>query len=134
LKQANSKNYHHFFPKSWLKKQGYEDRVINHIANITLVDDYLNKRVIGAQAPAVYIRKIQRENPSLERTLATHYIGKPESVGILNNDYELFFKKRCQKLSLALGKLILADETDGRMMASPASQTIDTLSLESSSD
>lgn len=38
LKQANSKNYHHFFPKSYLKKEGVENTKINHVANITIVD------------------------------------------------------------------------------------------------
>ena len=41
LKQANSRNYHHFFPKSYLKKEGVENTKINHIANITIVDAYL---------------------------------------------------------------------------------------------
>src|SRR5690606_20817135 len=35
LKMANSKNYHHFFPKSYLKKQGIGNE--NSIVNITLV-------------------------------------------------------------------------------------------------
>ncbi len=52
LKQANSKNYHHFFPKSYLKTNGEDYRYINHIANITLVDDFLNKNVIRAKSPA----------------------------------------------------------------------------------
>src|SRR5207302_1001769 len=40
LKQANSKNYHHFFPKAYLRRKGnYEDWIINNIANITIVDD-----------------------------------------------------------------------------------------------
>ena len=25
LKQANSKNYHHFFPKAFLRRKGYSD-------------------------------------------------------------------------------------------------------------
>jgi hypothetical protein len=46
LKQANSKNYHHFFPRAYLRRQGYKDWQANHVANITIVDDYLNKRKI----------------------------------------------------------------------------------------
>lgn len=46
LKQANSKNYHHFFPRAFLRKQGKEEFYINHILNITIVDDFLNKRKI----------------------------------------------------------------------------------------
>ena len=42
LKQANSRNYHHFFPKSYLNKLGYQDWQANTIVNITIVDDYLN--------------------------------------------------------------------------------------------
>lgn len=125
LKQANSKNYHHFFPKSWLKKKGYEDWMINRIANITLVDDFLNKRVIRAQAPGAYIRQFRRDNEQLDRTLASHFIGTPESCGILDNDYDLFFRKRCRKLSSELQKRVLPAEADNRMTAIPAAETAD---------
>lgn len=134
LKQANSKNYHHFFPKSWLKKKGFEDRWINHIANITLVDDFLNKRVIRAQAPGTYIRAFQRENEHLDRTLATHLIGKPESFGILDNDYDLFFRKRCRKLSDELKKRILPSESDDNMVAARAEETVDIMALDEGAD
>ena len=127
LKQANSKNYHHFFPKSWLKKKGYLDRKINHIANITLVDDYLNKRVIQAQPPGTYVKSCYHENEQLDRTLASHLIGKPETWGILENDYEVFFRKRCRKLSSELNKLIIPTESDSRMTATPASETDESL-------
>jgi len=125
LKQANSKNYHHFFPKAWLKKKGYNDRRINHIANITLVDDYLNKRIIKAQAPMAYIRQFRKENQLLERTLATHLIGKPESWGITSNDYDLFFSRRCRKISQELKKLIMPDEIDSRLSAVQADETVE---------
>lgn len=123
LKQANSKNYHHFFPKSLLKKWGFEDRRINHIANITLVDDYLNKQVIKAQPPATYIKKFAKENEHLERALATHLIGKPEQFGIWENDYERFYAKRCQKLSKELQKLIIPDKVDSRLPPDSAMET-----------
>lgn len=125
LKQANSKNYHHFFPKSWAKKKGYEDRRVNHIANITLVDDFLNKRIIRAQAPATYIRAFMRENEQLKRTLSTHLIGNPETWGILENDYDLFFRKRCQKLGAELKKRILPALADEQMIAVRAEETED---------
>jgi hypothetical protein len=51
LKQSNSKNYHHFFPKAYLSKTAEDDSRINNVVNITIVDDYLNKRDIGAKAP-----------------------------------------------------------------------------------
>ncbi len=134
LRQANSKNYHHFFPKSWLKKRGVPSRRINHIANITLVDDYLNKKVIKALAPSVYVTRFARENKGLQRTLATHLIGRPDTWGIEQDDYDLFFAKRCRKLSQQLGKLILSDEIDKCLPASPADETVDVWAEEAEED
>ncbi len=100
-----------------------EDRWANHIANITLVDDYLNKRVIMAQAPATYIKKFAQDNDQLNKTLSTHLIGKPETFGILDNDYDKFFSKRCQKISKELQNLILPNEVDDRMRPDSAVET-----------
>ena len=74
LKRANSKNYHHFFPRAYLEAQGEHPWYINHIANITIVDDYLNKRKIKAKAPSAYMRAFRRENPRLDETMRTHLI------------------------------------------------------------
>ncbi len=54
LKQANSKNYHHFFPRAYMRKYHpeVEDWLVNHIVNITIVDDFLNKRSIRDRAPS----------------------------------------------------------------------------------
>ena len=86
LKRANSRNYHHFFPKAFLAKKKEEDFYINHIANITIVDDQLNKQDIGAKPPATYIKMFIADNPKLEETLATHLIDLNNS-GIEDNDY-----------------------------------------------
>ena len=58
LKIASSKNYHHFFPKSWLKKnfKDWDYFYVNHILNITIVDDFLNKRTIKTKSPGVYMK------------------------------------------------------------------------------
>ena len=45
LKVASSKNYHHFFPRAYLTNSaGFTEEQANSILNITLVDEYLNKR------------------------------------------------------------------------------------------
>ena len=53
LKVASSKNYHHFFPKAYLKNKTLLNS--NSLVNITFVSDHLNKRKIGAKAPSIYI-------------------------------------------------------------------------------
>jgi hypothetical protein len=101
LKRANSRNYHHFFPKAFLKKKGVEVRRINHVANITIVDDYLNKREIKAKAPSVYMRAFRKDNKQLEQTMKTHLI-ELDSFGIWDDDYDLFLAERCKMISKKL--------------------------------
>lgn len=112
LKQANSKNYHHFFPKAYLAKRNFENWEINHIANITIVDDFLNKRSIRDRAPSTYIADYQKINPDLEATLATHLIGPIEESGITNNDYDKFFNHRLQHFSNELRKRLILQPSD----------------------
>ena len=101
LKRANSKNYHHFFPKAYLKKQEEEPRWINHIANITIVDDYLNKRQIKTKAPSVYMKEFKKGNRQLATTMKTHLIDL-DGFGVWEDDYDLFFRKRCQAIAKKL--------------------------------
>ena len=116
LKQANSKNYHHFFPKAHLKKRDYEDFRINHILNITIVDDFLNKRVIGAKAPSIYMTQFQ-SNPDLTSTMMTHLIGNLNTFGIWDDNYDKFFDERAKIVSCELSKRIIKQEVDMKSQA-----------------
>lgn len=101
LKRANSKNYHHFFPRAYLERDDHASWYINHVANITIVDDYLNKREIKAKAPSVYMRAFRRENPHLSDTMKTHLIDL-DSFGIWEDDYDRFFRERCKLIARKL--------------------------------
>jgi hypothetical protein len=114
LKQANSKNYHHFFPKSYLKKKGEERGYINHVLNITIVDDFLNKREIRAKAPATYMKKFAKENEELVSTMKTHLIHDLEKFGVWENDYDVFFDKRAAAISKELRKRIIEQSIDSQ--------------------
>lgn len=114
LIQANSKNYHHFFPKAHLKRQDYGDFRINHILNITIVDDFLNKREIRAKAPSQYMAKFRDENPALESTMKTHLIEDLEVFGIWNDDYDKFFDERAKVVSRELSRRIIKQDIDKR--------------------
>ena len=95
LKQANSKNYHHFFPKDHLKKRGIDNA--NSLMNITLVSDRLNKRKIRARAPSEYMAEFALENDKIAQTLNTHLIDYSSS-GIESDDYSVFLKKRADRI------------------------------------
>jgi len=112
LKQANSKNYHHFFPKSFLKKHGEEWFYINHILNITIVDDFLNKREIGAKSPSKYMTDFNGKNSTLSETMKSHLINDLDTFGIWDDDYDKFFESRASAVSNEICKRIIPSIID----------------------
>ncbi len=125
LKIANSKNYHHFFPRAYLR--GKETPNSNSLMNITFVSDHLNKRKIGAKAPSVYIRDFHDENSEINIALKSHFIDL-RGFGIESDDYATFLAKRSklvydalrsriemthqESINEELQELILAGESD----------------------
>ena len=114
LKQANSKNYHHFFPKAYLKKMDMEDEKINHVLNITIVDDFLNKRSIRDRAPSDYMAEFKEKNPHITSTMKTHLIGDLDKFGVESDKYDTFLTKRSKLLSKEIEKRIIKREEDQR--------------------
>jgi hypothetical protein len=111
LKIATSKNYHHFFPKSWLSKnrKDLDYYYVNHIVNITIVDGFLNKNIIKAKSPTNYMKSFNSTNDELEETMKTHFIDINKD-GIWDNDYDTFYKNRLSRITKALNKLIIPQE------------------------
>lgn len=109
LKQANSKNYHHFFPKAFLKKEGYDDWKANSVMNIVLVDDYLNKQVIRAKPPSIYTGEFSQKYPDFKDTLPSHYISSLSEMGILDDKYEVFLNKRAKLIADKINKILNPD-------------------------
>ncbi len=111
LQRSNSKNYHHFFPKAFLKKDKeykWATDEINVIMNITLVDDYLNKRIIGARPPSDYVAEFGKENSHLTQTLQSHFISDTLKFGIEDDDYETFVEERAKVVAAKLNALLSA--------------------------
>jgi hypothetical protein len=112
LKRANSKNYHHFFPKAYLSKIGEEYGSINHIANIAIVDDYLNKREIGAQPPSRYMKRFIKQNRTIAETMKSSHLIDIERDDILNDNWKKFYKNRLARFSRELKKRIIPSAAD----------------------
>lgn len=110
LKMANSKNYHHFFPKSYLRKQGIGNE--NSIVNITLVGADLNKRKIKAKAPSIYIQDFLDENDGLNKSIKSHLIDNIDDFGIHSDDYNVFLEKRATSIFNALKDRIELKNTE----------------------
>lgn len=113
LKRANSRNYHHFFPKAYLKKIGVSDSEANSVFNITIIDDHLNKHQIRAKAPLKYMQEFEKSNTQLAQTLKSHLL-TPDSLwaDIQNDNYELFLQRRADRVSKELRKRIIPQAID----------------------
>lgn len=105
LKIATSRNYHHFFPRDYLKKKR-PDAEANWIANITLIDAYSNKHKIGAKAPSAYIAEFKTKNPKLSKGLKTHLIDNLAQFGVLENNYDKFLLKRSEAIAKQLNECL----------------------------
>jgi hypothetical protein len=111
LKQANSRNFHHFFPRAFLQKQIGDDWRINHIANITIVDEFLNKRMIRDKAPSKYMGQFARHNSEIAETMQSHLIDL-DNFGVWQDDYERFITARCKRFSRELRKRVIPQPID----------------------
>ena len=120
LSRANSKNYHHFFPKGFMNKKHMQEHLIendldtndvNHIANITIVDEFLNKRLIRDKAPSKYMADFKRKNQTLGNTMKSHLIDL-DSFGVWEDDYCRFLWSRCQAIAKELRQRIVRQDID----------------------
>lgn len=114
LSQGNSKNYHHFFPKAYMKKYHHliDENLVNHIANITIVDGYLNKNVIKDKAPSIYMNEFREKNNNLPDVMVTHLIDDLDDFGIWDDDYNTFFSKRIENFQQKIKEKIIPKSFD----------------------
>lgn len=112
LKRANSRNYHHFFPRAHLKKLGVSDLRANNVFNITIIDDHLNKNQIRARPPLKYMQEFEKSNPDLSQTLKSQLMPESFWADIQNDDYEHFLERRAERVSKELKKRIIQRDID----------------------
>ncbi|MFV2057379.1 MAG: RNA-binding domain-containing protein, partial [Thiohalomonadales bacterium] len=125
LKVASSKNYHHFFPKAYLKNKTPLNR--NSLVNITFVSDHLNKRKIGAKSPSTYIGDFKDENTDINAALNSHFIDI-DGYGIESDDYGVFLQERAKCIYEHLKSRIELTHVE------PANEEIEELVLGGESD
>ncbi len=122
---------HHIFPQDWCRKQGIEQKVFNSIINKTALSARSN-RVIGGNAPSVYLKKIEQDQgispAALDEILKSHLI-EPEHLR--RDDFELFMSTRMKALgslvATAMGKPIVEEhggnENESEIEDEPGSGT-----------
>ncbi len=97
LKQANSRQFHHVFPKAYMRgRAGAED--VNSIVNIALTPADLNLR-IGKQPPSRYLAAFRDANPDWSSTLDSHAIEGTAKDALDRDDFQCFVEHRSHSLA-----------------------------------
>lgn len=108
MRQANSKNFHHFFPKGALKKIGLRDPELsaNSVVNITLVDDFLNKHKIRARLPSDYLAEFRAENENFAQALQSHLVPTGEGSPVWRDEYHAFLEARAKRILSEISRIL----------------------------
>ena len=109
--QANSRNYHHFFPRK-MKNLNQPEYLVNNIVNIILLDATTNQIKIGDRNPSDYIAEFMQVNPQLQQTLKNHLISDINDYGILKDDFNLFINKRASQFIKSLEAKLITTNKD----------------------
>jgi len=102
---TNEKEFHHLFPRSFLKNRGVHQSRVNCLANIVLLTSASNKR-ISDQAPSKYlaqVAKVARDN--LEDWLHSNLITTEAYECALKDDYDGFLSARAEAIHAAASEL-----------------------------
>jgi len=96
LAVANRHEYHHIFPKAYLKAMGFSDDKINSHSNICLLS-LGNNREISDTKPSIYFKQIEEKlGDNLKMVLQSNFIDDEAYAAAMNDDYEAFIKARSQ--------------------------------------
>ncbi|MEV5695834.1 GmrSD restriction endonuclease domain-containing protein [Micromonospora globbae] len=99
LSWSNDKEYHHFFPRDYLKAQGVPARRANSIANIILLTSISNIR-ISNKPPSVYLADIREAvgDAVLQDRLRRSLVSEKALAAALNDDFKAFLNARASDL------------------------------------
>lgn len=93
LQKYNRSEFHHIYPRAFLRDQGYDDQLINSLANFCFLSGAEN-RSIGRKKPSVYFKEIAENGDDLNERLASAFC----EIQDFNDQYDEFFAARIVRL------------------------------------
>ncbi len=106
LSIANQKEYHHIFPRNYLKGSGYHDDKINMHSNICLLNLGANRKIANTR-PSVYFKNIKELlGNQLGSVLESNYLNNDSFEAAANEDYEKFIEIRSSILIKKMKELV----------------------------
>jgi hypothetical protein len=105
LFHGNLKEFHHFFPRDYLKSKGVPARKSNVLANFVMLTAASNKR-ISNRAPSDYLKEVKEElGANLEKVLATSLITPAAFEAAMKDDYDKFLEERAKAIAAVVSGL-----------------------------
>ncbi|MHC2066125.1 GmrSD restriction endonuclease domain-containing protein [Bremerella sp. T1] len=105
LSWTNAKEYHHFFPRDYLKTVGVSANLSNCLANIVMLTSVSNKRITN-RPPSDYLKDVQRAgSTNLDRWLASNLISDAAFKAAMADDYQTFIEERSQTIDERVSQL-----------------------------
>lgn len=105
LFHGNNKEFHHFFPRDYLKGDGVAARQANALANIVMLTAASNKKITN-RAPSVYLRDVEAAlGDRLSEELARNLISQAAYEAAKQDNYEVFLRERAKTLSEVVASL-----------------------------
>jgi len=95
-----------------LKKLNVAKEKSNHILNITIVDDFLNKRKIRDKAPSRYMDEFKKSQFTTFWNYENTFDDDLSSFGVWSDNYETFFNKRADLISKEIEKRVIKQKID----------------------
>lgn len=107
LSWQNDKEFHHFFPKAFLKKKGLGFSQANVCANLIMLSSVTNIYV-SDQPPSVYLKDLceTQGTATIRQRLASCLVNDAAFDAALQDDYEGFLQARSETLHQRLMQLI----------------------------
>jgi hypothetical protein len=105
LSWTNAKEYHHFFPRDYLKTIGVSANLSNCLAYIVMLTSVSNKHITN-RPPSDYLKDVQKAaGANLGQWLASNLISDAAFKAALADDYPTFIEERSQTIDARVSQL-----------------------------
>jgi hypothetical protein len=105
LFHGNTKEFHHFFPRDYLKSKGVSTRKANVLANFVMLTAASNKRITN-RAPSDYLKEVVVAlGKKIDEVLASNLISQAAFQAAMADDYDAFLNERSKTITSAISTL-----------------------------
>nr|WP_315848397.1 DUF262 domain-containing protein [uncultured Rhodoferax sp.] len=94
LQRYNRSEFHHIYPRAFLRDIGVSDSHINVLGNFCFLSAAENKN-IGRKKPSVYLNDLVDQGDARAAALASAFCDAAQ----FNDQYDLFLRLRCERLA-----------------------------------